>query len=343
MKNLNKKRNWNEINLVDLKYQSFKRRNYCIRNLDTDFSKLYIVAYNYDIEESFMPNTNFLLNKVSHSSKNFESSMNDFFLKNYLSDSENLIYKGSSVFDSLISLRQKLNFSYEIDEYDISEKKLCELEENLSDTDKKTIIKWLKIYGMPFLGNPNNNDTIGKTIIGPIPFFCGFTNDITTCKIHNSCICRLGCFLIALNSIYNTFYKHLIYLYKSDNNSSITLDIFKSNIEESNIEVLNRLDAYDVSDLKSNITSALLGTTINSVFNPNAILNDTTLPKLELYADTLISLAMYQLGIIISSPKIYSTNRCKCCNHLFLPTRKGNKYCPNCSRQKHWNKENLKK
>ena len=158
MKNLNKKRNWSEINLTKLKYKSFKRRNYCIKTLNKNSSELYIIAYDYDIKERFMPSTNFLLNKVNSSSKSFETSINDFFLQNYLSNSENLIYKGRSVFDSLISLRQKLHFSYEIDENDISEKTLCELEKNLSNSDKKIIINWLKIYGMPFLGNPTNND-----------------------------------------------------------------------------------------------------------------------------------------------------------------------------------------
>jgi len=63
------------------------------------------------------------------------------------------MFRGWSIFDSLISLRQKLNYPNNINEDFINNNDLIQLEKNLSEPEKKEILKWLKIYGMPFLGN----------------------------------------------------------------------------------------------------------------------------------------------------------------------------------------------
>ena len=340
-----KKRNWNENNLTKVKYKSQKRLNYCIATLNANSPELYILGYNHSKKEGFMPNTKYITNKIKNSSEDRETLINTFFKENYISDSENLIYKDGSVFDNLISLRQKLEYSYDTYEYSTNEV-LCKLEQEISDNDKKTIIKWLKIYGMPFLGNPNV-DTVGKAFIGTIPFCYGFTNDIATCLIKDACICRLGSFLIALNTFYKAFYYYLIYLYKTDTDSRIDLEILNKTPQKMSFEEMTKLeteiDSCDLSAIKSYIKSAFSSINIKNFFDINILFDNNKLPHPESYADTLISLAMYQLMIISSSEKIYSVNKCKTCNHLYIPTRRNNKYCVDCSRQKEWNKTNLKK
>lgn len=341
------KRNWNENNLTKVKYQSQKRLNYYIIPLDKE---LYIWGYNSYKKEGFLPQPQYFNNVINDSTENLEETINKFFKKLYISDSEKLIYKDGSVFDNMISLRQKLDFPYDIDE-PLSNQVLCQLEKSISDKDKDTIIKWLKIYGMPFLGNPITTD-VGNAYIGNPPFHHGFTNDITTCCIKNACICRLGSFLVALNTIYNTFFRYLIYLHRTDNVNIIDLNILNQsqNKNEKTIPMTlkerddfeKEINSYDLDYIKSYIKSAFFSISIKNVFDIDTIFDNNKSPKSEPYAETLISLAMHQLMVISSSKKIYTANRCKQCNHLYIPTRRSNNYCVDCSRQAHWNQENLK-
>lgn len=328
MENFNKKRNWNEIYLKNMKYQSFKRRNYCISSLDDGKEKLYIIGYDYNKKEGFMPNTNLIINKVQKQNK----SIDEIFMKDYLSDSENLINKGWSVLDSLISLRQELDFSYNIDEDCINNKQLIELEKSISNKDKKKIIKWTEKYGMPFLGD-RDKTIILNVNVGTIPFNYGFTNDIKTCIEKDSCICRLGTFLISINIIYKTLFFYLLYLYKKDIDS-IPLYIFKNNNNITDNDIDEFLKEYSMNDLESYIKRAFLSIKDKAVINSTTLFDENKTFKFESYAETLISLAMYQLATITSFKKIYDVSRCKLCNNLFIPTRKTRKYCMKCSRQK---------
>lgn len=321
MRNLNRKKNWNEKFLLNMKYQSFKRKQYCINVIG---NKTYIFGYDANIHEGFMPNIELIYNQTIKSNNNLEKDIEQYYIANYLYDSEKTIYKGWSVFDSLLDLRQNLHYSYKIDEYSINEKQLIELETNLSKQDRIKIIKWCRKYGMPFLG-----DKIASKygIIGIIPFDYGFKNDIDTCIKENACICRLSTFLIGLNILYKTLFFYIIYLYKTNSNADfVNLDI---------LELIN-LNDYDISDIKLYIKQALISISNKSIINLNDILNENQLPYFEPYAETLISLAMYQLSIIMSSKKIYDINTCNYekCSHLFIPTRNSRKYCMNCSRQK---------
>ena len=56
MENPHKKKNWNEKYLSSMKYTSFERRNYYISTLDG--AETYIIGYNLDKKEGFIPNTN---------------------------------------------------------------------------------------------------------------------------------------------------------------------------------------------------------------------------------------------------------------------------------------------
>lgn len=331
------KRNWNENNLTKIKYQSHKRRNYCIETLDNG---LYILAYNHSKEEGFMENVLMMYHKVKDSKEEAKDALNNLLMKNYISDSENLIYKGGSVFDSLISLRQKLDFPNDI-EYYVNQQTLCELEKSISEKDKRAIIKWLEIYGMPFLGD-SINEGIESDYIGNVPFCYGFTNDAITCMLEKACICRLGSFLIALNTIYTTMFLCLKYLYRIDKDSNINLDVFRQD-KESDSDIIKKIYAYDLIHIESYIKLAFSSISIKNVFNIDTILYKNKMPKPEAYAETLISLAMYQLLTIVSSRKIYSVNRCKYCNNVYVPTRENHKYCMDCSRQKEWNKKHKQK
>jgi len=322
LENPNKKKNWNEKFLSNMKYQSFKRKQYCIELLD---NKTYILAYDHDKKEGFMPNPELIYNHAIKLNNDLEKDINKFYTANYIYNSEKTIYKGWSVFDSLISLRQNLDYSYNINENSVTEKQLIELETKLSKQEKKEIIKWCRKYGMPFLGDRAINDY--EALIGIPPFEYGFKNDIYTCVKENACICRLGRFLLGLNILCKTLFFYLIYLYKTDNNANFI------NIDFSKLEVL---DDYNISDIKSYVKKALISISDKAIINFDDIIYENKLPHFEPYAETLISLAMYQLAIIMSSKKIYTVKRCKYqeCEHFFIPTRNTRKYCMNCSRQK---------
>lgn len=332
MKNINKKKNWNEIYLTNMKYQSMKRKNYCIATLDKEKDELYIIAYDHDIKEGFIPNVNFIYNKVKDSETKISEAINDFYIQNYIYDSDKIIYKGWSILDSLISLRQNLSYSYDIDEFStLSNKDLIELEKSLSIKDKNKIIKWCKIYGMPFLGY--KYDLTNKAFIGEPPFIYGFKNDLYACILNNVCIARLSTFLIGLNILFKTFCFCISYYSSSGNFKKLQnfcLEKYLSNI--SNFE-------YDEEYFKFYIKKAFGSISNKSVMNLNKIIDNKEPSKIELYSETLLSLAMFQLSIVASFKKIYNISECKCCKNLFIPTRTTRTYCLKCSRQKNYKKE----
>lgn len=316
-----KKKNWNEIHLLNIKYQSFKRNNYIIDSID-DSKKLYIIGYNSKRKEDFINIPTFSWD-IKHSSKPVEDTIKSIYYHNCISESEHTVYKGWSIFDSLISLRQNLNYDF-FDEDNISNEKLILLENNLSNVDKKKIIKWVKRYGLPFIGDKfdNSNATMGLT------FNYGFKNDILTCTVNNRCICRLGTFLIGLNIIYRTFGYYLSYLLNTVNNDKFI-----------NLEITKSYPQYSYKDSLSYIRRSFNSISCRYISNWDNVIEQKEFPKFEFYAETLISLAMYQLSIIISSNRIYYVSECKLCNNLFIPTRSTRSYCMNCSRQKKYSQK----
>lgn len=313
MENPHKKKNWNEKYLSSMKYTSFERRNYYISTLDG--AETYIIGYNLDKKEGFIPNTNEIVKRSIMKNENIKDSIKAIYERDFMSYKTDIMYKGWSVLDSLISLRQKLSYSYKIKEDSITNKELIQLEENLSKEEKKEILKWLKIYGMPFLGDKIENKEMR---IGIPPFGYGFKNNVEICKNKNACICRLGSFLIALNIVFNTFYYYLLYLDKN-----IELEELEFNMNKINKE-----------DLMSYIKQAFSSISDKAIINLDNIIEGKELPRFEGCTETIISLAIYQLAIITSSKKILDTKQCYFCGNIFIPTRKSKRYCKTCSRQK---------
>ena len=330
LNNMNKKKNWNQKFLTNMKYQSFKRKNYYIDTLDKNSKELYIIDYDTDKKEGFIPNTLYLYNKVKHL-KNIEERIqkfNDYYIDNYIFDSTQTIdSKGWSVFDSLIHLRQNLSYSINISESSVSEADLLELENNLSVSDRKKIIKWCQKYGMPFLGDKSENT---KADIRIDPFLYGFKNDIYTCISKDVCACRLSTFLIALNILFRTLYFYLVYLIDQRK-----VDTLKINIPHSYYE------NYNYNDIENYIKRAFYSISDKSIINLDTIFSENGLPKFENYAETIISLAMYQLAVIISTKKIYDISECKACEEIYIPTRKSREYCMSCDRHTKTKKEEL--
>lgn len=313
MENPHKKKNWNEKYLSSMKYTSFERRNYYISTLDGE--ETYIIGYNLDKKEGFAPNKNEIVRRSIIKNENIKDSIKAVYERDFISYKTDIMYKGWSVLDSLISLRQKLKYSYSIDEDSITNKELIQLERNLSKEEKKEILKWLKIYGMPFLGDRIENKEMR---IGISPFGYGFKNDIQICDNKNACICRLGSFLIALNIVFNTFYYYLLYLDKNIELEELEFDMNNINKE----------------DLMSYIKRAFSSISDKAIINLDNIIEGKELPRFEGCTETIISLAIYQLAIITSSKKILDTKICSLCKNIFIPTRKSRCYCKTCSRQK---------
>ena len=323
MKNY-KKKNWNQNFLSNMKYQSFKKRNYEFITINEE---LYIIGYNEKKEESFLLD----LSKIKRTSKlknePIEKTLKYFFesdIRNYEIDK---IENGWSILDSLINLRQKLNYSYDINEDSLSRNELKNLENNLSNYEKKQILKWCEEYGMPFLGNEVSSNEVQ---LGSRIFKYGFKNDFYTCLIeNNSCLCRLGSFLIALNIIFKTFYYYLYYV--------------------DNIFILENFEFHEynlnLQDIKSYIRRSFVSISEKAIINVDDIIEENALPHFESCAETIISLAMYQLAVVSSSKKILDAKKCSCksCQHLFIPTRKSRFYCMNCSRGKNYKEKKNKK
>lgn len=320
MENPNKKRNWNEKYMKSMQYKSFKRKNYYISNLGT--SKTYIIGYNYKKEnEGLVLNNDEIENKILIYNREKTEVIKDFYQKNVMQYETDPMYNGWSILDSLISLRQDLNYNYKISENSISENEIIDLENSLSEKDKKKIIKWLKKYGMPFLGDKIVNNGF---YIGEPPFEYGFKNDLKTCLKLKACACRLGTFLIAINIIYMTLVFYMKYV---------------SNIIEPFENVKIEIENYATTDISSYIRKSLSSISDKAIINVDNILNKSELPKFEGCCETIISLAMYQLAIVMSSKnKFTSIKVCRFseCKHIFIPTRKTRLYCMNCSRQKQY-------
>lgn len=313
MENPHKKKNWNEKYLSSMKYTSFERRNYYISTLNGE--ETYIIGYNLDKKEGFTPNVDTIENRSIMKKENIKDSIKAVYKEEFINYKTDIMFRGWSIFDSLISLRQKLNYPNNINEDFINNNDLIQLEKKLSEPEKKEILKWLKIYGMPFLGNKIEDK---KAYIGIHPFHYGFKNDIEICIIKKACICRLGSFLIALNIVFNTFYYYLLYLDK--------------NIEFEKLEF--EINNIDKDDLSSYIRRAFSSISDKAIINLDDIIQGKELPRFEGCAETLISLAMYQLATITSSKKILDTKLCSLCGDIFIPTRKSRNYCKTCSRQK---------
>ncbi|MCI8362223.1 MAG: hypothetical protein HFJ41_03690 [Clostridia bacterium] len=320
MENPHKKKNWNQKYLSNMKYKSFKRKHYYISKLNGE--ETYIIGYNYDKKEGFMLNTNEVENRSKFSNENISDIIKSVFERDFMTYEKDIMYKGWSILDSLLSLRQRLDYPYDINENTISDKELIELEENLSNNNRKEIIKWLKIYGMPFLGDKYIDNHM---IIGIPPFSYGFKNDIYTCYKNKACVCRLGSFLISLNIIFHTFILFLSYADKMEVLEELYFD-------ENN---------YDEVDRSSYIRRALSSISDKAIINLDNILKQNQLSRFEGCMETIISLAMYQLAIIASSYKIQTAKKCnfKDCKNIFIPTRRTRDYCMHCSRQKQYKKE----
>lgn len=319
-----KKKTWNEIHLTNIKYHTFKRTNYIITHIDTS-NKLYILGYNFKKNEGFINQQDFLW-YINHANKPIEKAIENKYYNEYISDSENILYKGWSVFDSMISLRQDLHYEF-CNEDSISDEDLITLENSLSNEDKKKIIKWVRQYGMPFVGDKLNEN---HAFVGILPHSYGFKNDITTCIEYNACICRLGTFLIGLNIIYKTFGYYLTYLLSTVNN-----DVFP------NLDITTSYPRHSRKDSLAYVKRALNSISFQYFINIEDIDTSNKQPNFKFYTETLISLAMYQLSILITSKRIYFVAECsrETCKSLYIPTRATKIYCMNCSRQKKYSEK----
>lgn len=321
MENPHKKKNWNEKYMSSMYYMSFERKHYKISNLDGE--ETYIIGYNWYKDEPFIPNADFRINEGNATIDEISNNLRYFYKKYFMDYKTDIVHKGWSIIDSLISLRQKLHYTYDINEYSVSKQQLIELEQSLSNDDNKEILKWLKIYGMPFLGEKTNNSDM---MLGIPPFEYGFKNDFLTCHKKNACICRLGSFLVALNTLMKTFINYLNYAFQHDN---------LENLEFSNDDY----DNYDKNDTEAYIRTALSSISNKAIINLDEILAEYELPRFKGCCETIISLAMYQLAIIASSKKLSTAKKCSLCEDIFIPTRRSRYYCKTCSRQKKYNKK----
>ena len=309
-----KKKNWNNKYLTSMKYQSFQRKHY---NFSVINEKTYIIGYNWYEEEGFMPMEHLKLDENTNSIEEISKTIKDFYTKHFINYKTDELHKGLSILDSLISLRQKLNYTYYTNEYSVSSEELLCIERDLSNEDKKSILKWVETHGMPFLGEKvsNNNMTLGIP-----PFEYGFKNDFFTCFTEKSCICRLGSFLIALNILMKTFINYLVYAYRLGNLEEL---VFTD----------EDYDNYDKSEVTSYIRTSLSSISNKAIINLDEILDNNEIPRFEGCCETIISLAMYQLAIVASSKKINVAKMCSLCGNIFIPTRTTRCYCKTCSRQ----------
>lgn len=209
--------------------------------------------------------------------------------------------------NSLLKLIEELPKSkyYEmIDKFYIQDNKIFQLIENeLSNENIETIIKWCKKYGLPFLGE--SGIEIGKT--KSYKWF-GFVNDFKTCIDNNMCGFRIGCFLIGIYIIYKTaICGEKLNEIRIGINEDINRKINKKNIEE-----------Y----IKKTTKSAQLYYEIAE--DSKYIMYD-----IQLFAETLMGAAMYTLQLWICAPNDLILKRCEACNCHFIVKDPREKYCGN--------------
>lgn len=225
---------------------------------------------------------------------------------------------------SLISLRQKLpnyNYCHELYYTDIENIKYVE-NQILNDPNRKNyinlILKWCKKYCIPFVGDIDFNAQF-RVVSNTFDYsYYGFKNDYNYVLLGGpkEYKFRLGSFLIGIDILYTAFILEVCWnkeTYLTDDCS----DYVHTYITNLSIE-------KKFKDISQNDRNDLLNMFLQSM-RIQVKVDYNTLTH-SLYADTLLSAAMYQLFIFITH-KYNKVSNCIFCKNLYFQNRKDKEFC----------------
>lgn len=185
---------------------------------------------------------------------------------------------------------------------------------------EKEVINWCKKYGMPFLGNNIIEDLNSSLDIFNSVGYLAFSLDEF------------------MEKLWEIYHNYIGYCAKKD---SLTFDLKKLRVglnKNSNISISHIEDKFfniNLNNREKEIEKLL--NSINIKYEFKYIKGKLTMiPKIE----NVISLAIYQLGLLMVSNDEMLAKHCKHCTSVFNATRNNQLYCPNCTPQKRWNNDN---
>lgn len=238
--------------------------------------------------------------------------------------SHEVVSANQKLLSSLINLRQKLpdyNYCHELYYVDIENIEYVE-NQILDDPNAKNyinlILKWCKQYSLPFVGDIHYNAQFQVVSTSLDYSYYGFKNDYNYFLLGGpkDYKFRLGSFLIGLDILYTTFILEVCW-----NKEAYLLD----NCNDYVYSYINNLFlAKKFKNITKNDRNYLLNTFLQSMQIQVKV--DYNTFSHSLYADTLLSAAMYQLFIFISH-KSSKVSICTFCNKLYFQNRKDKEFC----------------
>jgi len=185
---------------------------------------------------------------------------------------------------------------------------------------EKEVINWCKKYGMPFVGNYIIEDLTSSLDIFDSVGYLAFSLDEF------------------IEKLWELYHNYIGYCAKKDN---LTFDLKNLRIgfnETGNLSISHIEDRFfniNLNNREKEIEKLL--NSINIKYEFKHIKGKLTMiPKIE----NIISLAIYQLGLLMISNDEMLAKHCERCTSVFNATRNNNIYCPNCTPQKRWNDNN---
>jgi len=198
------------------------------------------------------------------------------------------------------------------------------LEAELQDKHIKMIIKWCEKYGLPFVGE--SGIKAGK--VKEYKWF-GFENDMETCEKYDICGFRIGGFLIGINVILKT--------------ARYSGEIKEINRIKANRTGERKEEERKIEERKELYENYLYKSTRAARFHYEMIENkEIMMYDIKLYADTLLSAAMYTLQMWACSPDYYTIKRCRLCLRHFVTKDTRNLYCNNPCNKDMFNKRKVR-
>ena len=161
---------------------------------------------------------------------------------------------------------------------------------------KKRIIDWVKRYGLPFVDEDMSEEA-------------------------HSFVCPLGKFMEFLWEL-----------------RDVILKIETINREDFNLSGGRKTvnNPYNKAKWSDDKLERLISEWVNDASVSVRIRFENHSPHLFLVADSILSVAKYQLALLLLCNEGITPKRCACCNSYFLPSRENQIYCPYCSPQKHY-------
>lgn len=182
--------------------------------------------------------------------------------------------------------------------------------------------RWCKKWGLPFIGANFNHPgfSYDDSLISCPAFLENVPPNTSARQIIGF---NLKDFWIAIQNIYIFFLM-----------ASLLLGI---DIGSNDIDDTKRLTCLSEQDLREHLSLGIQMARVGIRFK-----FENEKPYLFTFAESLPSLALYQLALLCLSPNGMYVRRCDCCGSLFIAKRRNNIHCSNCYPQKKYNRDKRK-